>query len=203
MKIIYVLIILVIFYYPLKGQVTISEKQYGSPKENMLAKIEFDSLNYYLMTNENGERNYISQSTIEISDTQNEMVEFTLNLVSETNGFKLVRIYNNERTYVQNVSPGQNSVTINVEPGVYDIFVTFNSDNEPNRNVIKEFVNIAENSTIQINAAEAQNKLTHYIIDENGNRLDDPSILEFGLFYTTISVDNFHNLSFLFGNIFY
>jgi hypothetical protein len=196
-----ILLFLFIFLsFAIKAQTIVLEKHYGEETNDHRAILEFDKSNFQLISNSNDEKIYFS-NPIE-TETQNfdQMVNFTLNLIPEGNGIKMVSIYNNENYYNHYIPSGQNNPTFSIEPGVYDILIIFTYYSTPIRLVIKEQISILENSNIQISYTEAKNKIMHYAVDENGNRLDHSSILDIGGWLNAITIEDIPNFKFYISN---
>ncbi|SMC32683.1 T9SS type A sorting domain-containing protein [Moheibacter sediminis] len=169
------------------------ENRYGTSSENVQAKLEFDKQNYDVFFDSPDEKIYVSK-TNESTQRNDLNVNFTVNLVSGGHTGVNVLIYNETGLWSRHVYNGQNSADFNLEPGVYDIFTTFNYYATTRRYVIKEQVNISENSSITINKADATNKIVNEIYNEYGEVLSPATNADYAMANNEILINNYPNI---------
>lgn len=169
------------------------ENRYGDSPENIQLKLDFGKQNNEMIFDSPNEKIYIYQSN-ESSQRNDLDVNFAVNLESGGHTRIIVLIYNETGMWFRHATNGQNLVDFDLEPGVYDIFTTFQYYNTPPRYVVKEQINITENSSITINKAEAKNKILNQIYNESGEVLSPATNAEYAMAANEITINNYPNI---------
>lgn len=167
------------------SQQIITEYSNVNQESNIQYKRHFDENNYTKISDENGRKVYVQNEVIQQNETQAEdgvnEVTLTINLNFDPEEFEapwMIKVYDESGYWNFGFWEGANPVTVNVPPGNYDIFAEFiNIPSGGNSYyVIKEQESVQDNTTIEINPAEATNYVSINIYNEDGNLLE-PGVL--------------------------
>jgi len=165
----------------LSAQGFIMEQRQPLP-DGLKIETNFGNQDYTNILNENGKSisvlNQVSNNENIPTMGNDNINDITLNinLIFDPEQFNapwVIMVYN-DSGYINYIwSPTTNLITLDVPPGTYDIFADFlYTDGTTNHIVIKELVDVSENSTVQLNAAEADNYVSLNTYDENGGVLE-------------------------------
>lgn len=152
---------------------------------DLKSKINFDRENYTNVLNENGNNVYFSSPSIgNLSNSNNSQdnindVNLTVDLVLNPDNPQLpwiVTVYN-ETGYIQYATPTGNTVTFSVPAGNYDVFADFAEVGTTSNIVIKELIEVSEDTNIELVAADADNYISLNAYDENGEMLE-PGVID-------------------------
>ena len=190
MKNLYLLKNLTIFIFlfsalNLSGQGFIVEQKQPLP-DGLMIKSNFEKQDYTNILNENGTSLYIHNSSLnQNSNNENNLptednaineVTLTIDLVFDPEQYYtpwIIMVYDESGNFYFAPSPPTNLVSFNVPPGVYDILVDFSLVGLTTSHiVIKEMVDVSENTTTQLIASDADNYISINVYDENGQILE-------------------------------
>jgi hypothetical protein len=131
---------------------------------------------YDLKSETNGIKIY--QKSIDLGNTStdgvNETVSLQVNLIYPSGAYSpnfVVVFQENENSQSEMMS-GSNSITFEVNPGVYDIIVqSLKMADRKFSYSFKELITVNEDLVVNIDLTEADNLITTHFLDENGNNL--------------------------------
>lgn len=157
-------------------------EQTRSLPADLKAEINFDRENYTNVLNENGNKVYLSNPSMgDLSNSDNSTtgeesvndVTLTINLVLNPDDPQLpwtLSVYNGSG-FIQHATPTGNTVTFSIPAGNYDVFADFSELGTTSHIVIKELVEVSEDTTIELVATDADNYISVNAYDENGEVL--------------------------------
>ncbi|MCK9616384.1 MAG: T9SS type A sorting domain-containing protein [Lentimicrobiaceae bacterium] len=173
----------------LNAQSIIEENSQVMPGSSVKYKHYFNSNDYTKILDENGRKVYTlnhlpGQNNTLVGKESVDDVTLNINLVFDPDQYEAPWVINvfDETGYMNGAFwEGANPVTINVPPGSYDIYANFTSGvtSRTSHIVIKELVDVQEETTIEVDVAEADNHITTAIYNETGEPLE-PGIYDPG-----------------------
>ncbi len=161
--------------FSVSAQQIITEHNSGTLNENTNYKPNFDGSGYTKVLDENRDKVFIKNSAENTQKAENATanVNLTINFTyDESLYINPSVVLFNETGYMHTWSYYDlpDPFVVNVPAGTYDIISEFLPLNDPDKRrvIIKEQQSIQENTTLQINSADAINYFSTAVYDENG-----------------------------------
>lgn len=164
------------------AQHVITEHSRTNPGSTIKYKHHFDESSYVNVLDESGKKIYTrsQQFNQNVPEGENETnvvtLSFNLNFDPDQYTPLYIMVYDEFGNLGFADWQGTNPVILDVLEGTYDIFVEFIDYSQKSSFIIKEQESVQENTTIEIEAAEATNYVSINIFDQNGNNLE-PGVL--------------------------
>ena len=163
----------------LNAQSIMVENSQIMPGSSVKNKHNFNSNDYTKILDENGRKVYTlnhlpGQNKTPVGEEGVDDVTLNINLVFDPGQYEapwVIDVFDETGYHDYAFWEGTNPVTINVPPGSYDIVAGFSSG-FTSHIVVKELVDVQENTTIEVDVAEADNYITTAIYNEAGEPLE-------------------------------
>ena len=166
-----VFLLLTCALYPALSQKVILEKNPSSENTPINYQSNFDKQSYNLLSSEFGQKIYTLNDTPQVNAEENQHNTNDVTVTIETaDGIPpaFIMVYD-DMGYMNMPMMGN---TLNVPPGIYDILLYFVNIDGKDRIIIKELIDIQEDTTILADINEANHYVSAKLYNENGELLE-------------------------------
>lgn len=201
--------LLILSSFFLSAQQVVIENIQTLPENPIKHQSNTNQDGYTKILDENGRKIYYSeqhtssQTGMPESERNINNITLTIDLIFDPEQYappEVILIYDENEGFFPVFWEGINPITIEVPEGEYDVFSEFRDITTmvlTSHIVVKELVNIADNTTIEINVAEAVNYIASDIYNEEGEPLEP------GLFDPNTGTTIGGNATVMFDQLFY